>query len=473
MYNIVKDLLILQFVFQSNFLIFANSKNPVTKYPKSNLLKSELNVDTKKKGWGNQLIASHTKKLTPNIDKLGFLSILLPWLYFMSTSLQIPSLPKYINYVVNNGNINVSPESARVYGNLQGIDSLFTFLSVNAIGLLSDKYGRKPFMIYSSLGLGLAFSLILNVKTPTIFYIAAMIDGCTSCMLSQAQAYITDCTEKNKISVELGKFQGFAVGMAFFFGVPLGGILSSKVSLKAPLLAAISLCIINVFLIKLFLPESLDTGKVKNNKIEWMNANPLGAIKMFCRNFKFAIAGVVYFLLQLAQSGLQGTWINYLQHRFGWSGAVSGMTLMIVGLVVAVLPSYVVPAFGVRNSILYGLILYSFSMAGLGASNHPFCILFLMPLLSAGASALPILLGYLSSQVDSNEIGALQGAADTLRTMAGIVGYPLMSAVFAYSIKGDINVPGGALYLGAAFSALAAVLFYFTQYKSDNEHTKK
>ena len=41
MYNIVKALLILQFVFQSNFIIFANSKNPVTKYPKPNLLKSD------------------------------------------------------------------------------------------------------------------------------------------------------------------------------------------------------------------------------------------------------------------------------------------------------------------------------------------------------------------------------------------------------------------------------------------------
>ena len=39
------------------------------------------------------------------------------------------------------------------------------------------------------------------------------IDGCSSCMLSQAQAYVADITGSGKdISIALGQFQGFAVG---------------------------------------------------------------------------------------------------------------------------------------------------------------------------------------------------------------------------------------------------------------------
>ena len=150
---------------------------------------------------------------SPKAKRQALLSTLLPWLYFMSTSLQIPSLPKYVNYVVNKGDIDVSPESAAAYGILQGMDSLFTFLSVNAVGILSDKYGRKPFMIYSSVGLGAAFSIILNAKNVDLFYLAAAIDGCSSCMLSQAQAYVADITGSGEdISIALGQFQGFAVG---------------------------------------------------------------------------------------------------------------------------------------------------------------------------------------------------------------------------------------------------------------------
>ena len=150
---------------------------------------------------------------TPRAKRQAILSVLLPWLYFMSTSLQIPSLPKYVNYVVNKGDTAVTPESAAAYGMLQGIDSLFTFLSVNAVGLFSDKYGRKPFMMYSSAGLGAAFAMILNAQNVNIFYLAAAIDGCSSCMLSQAQAYVADITGSGEdISIALGQFQGVAVG---------------------------------------------------------------------------------------------------------------------------------------------------------------------------------------------------------------------------------------------------------------------
>ena len=144
--------------------------------------------------------------------------------------------------------------------------------------------------------------------------------------------------------------------MAFFFGVPLGGILSSNVGITAPLMLGIALCIFNVFALSIFLPESIDTRSLllKSKNINLADANPLGAMKMFARNSKFALNALVYFLLQLAQSGLQVTWINYLQHKFGWSGTKSGLTLMIVGIVVAVLPQYVIPFFGVKNSVLLG-----------------------------------------------------------------------------------------------------------------------
>jgi hypothetical protein len=85
--------------------------------------------------------------------RFSVLSILLPWLYFMSTSLNIPSLPKFVNAVINKGSTDVTDASATVYGNLAGIDALFTFLSVNLVGVLSDRFGRRPFMLMSSIGM--------------------------------------------------------------------------------------------------------------------------------------------------------------------------------------------------------------------------------------------------------------------------------------------------------------------------------
>lgn len=105
-----------------------------------------------------------TSKLNSNslnqVRRNKFLSIALPWLYFMAVNMNLPNLPKFINYVINNGNTNVSGASQQMYGALSGFDAFFTFLSVNAFGCLSDVYGRKPFMMYSAFGLGMSFTLL-------------------------------------------------------------------------------------------------------------------------------------------------------------------------------------------------------------------------------------------------------------------------------------------------------------------------
>jgi hypothetical protein len=116
------------------------------------------------------------------------LAVFLPWLYFMANQLNTATLPKYVNWVISKGlSDQVSEKSATVYGNVAGLDAFCTFLSVNMVGVLSDRFGRKPFMFLSSAGLGMTYVLYTLAQGPRLFYVAAMIDGLTSCMLSQAQ----------------------------------------------------------------------------------------------------------------------------------------------------------------------------------------------------------------------------------------------------------------------------------------------
>jgi len=52
-----------------------------------------------------------------------------------------------------------------------------------------------------------------------IFYLSAAVDGLTSCMLSQAQAHIADCSPPGAdLSSSLSRFQGIAIGSAFLIG---------------------------------------------------------------------------------------------------------------------------------------------------------------------------------------------------------------------------------------------------------------
>eukprot|EP01031_Cornospumella_fuschlensis_P036370 gene36370-44119_t len=139
---------------------------------------------------------------------------------------------------MNQGDSSVSAGSARVYGNMQGIDALFTFLSVGYIGRLSDRYGRKPFFLLASVGLAISHIILLYAKhaknqSPVLFYLSACIDGLTSCMLSQAQAFVTDQTDGD-VGVSLSRFQGLAVGLAYTLGIPLSALLVHWRGLQAP-----------------------------------------------------------------------------------------------------------------------------------------------------------------------------------------------------------------------------------------------
>jgi MFS family permease len=340
-----------------------------------------------------------------NINKQTLLKgILIPWLYFMAVNMNVPNMPRLINTIVNNGATKVSGEIQRIYGNLSGLDALFTFLSVNAIGCLSDVYGRKPFMMYSAFGLAIGY-LICSRATPTmkwIFYLSGVIDGLTSCMFSQSQAYVSDIGSalNENLSVVLSQFQGLAIGLAFMFGIPFGGLLGTRVGLRAPLYCAAFFCAVCFVSILLFLPESVNITDRKISKSTLQNLNPFGAVGLFLRSRRLIILAAVYILLNIAQAGIQIIWINYLQRVFGWPAEVSAFTLAIVGLTCAVVPRLIIPRIGTRLAIKSGLLTHAASLVLLASTTGQIQLFCTMPLFAIGASTNPTVLGYIAEQVN-------------------------------------------------------------------------
>ena len=79
-------------------------------------------------------------------------AVLHNWLYFLSLGLCIPVLPKVIASTVNDdGAAVITSKSARVAGDVEGVDKLLTFLFVGALGACSDGVGRKPLIALLSL----------------------------------------------------------------------------------------------------------------------------------------------------------------------------------------------------------------------------------------------------------------------------------------------------------------------------------
>ena len=110
-------------------------------------------------------------------------AVLHNWLYFLSLGLCIPVLPKVIASTVNDdGAAVITSKSARVAGDVEGVDKLLTFLFVGALGACSDGVGRKPLIALSALGY--ATTVLVQARATKIahFFAADAIDGLTSCM---------------------------------------------------------------------------------------------------------------------------------------------------------------------------------------------------------------------------------------------------------------------------------------------------
>lgn len=435
--------------------------------------------------FASSAVSSTMKKIPVKTKKLEFLSIFLPWLYFLCTSMNVSTLPGYINSVLSaKGEEKVSQLGVKVYGNLQGFDAFFTFLSVNLVGCLSDVFGRKPFLFLASLGLGTAYALHSIAFNPLHFYLASSIDGLTSCMLSQSQSFITDLTgEETNLGIALSRFQGLAIGMAFLIGIPLGQVLSKMFGRVTPLRASFAICMLNCFLIMWLLPahlqppaattspeEPLSTSDKNEEKpklsliqklktVPWHQANPMGAAWILTKTNKLFLASLAYFCINLAQCGVQATWINYLGHKFNMSAQQAGSTLLLVGIMMAVIPPFAIPALGIARAICLSLLLYSISLIMLSLANSPVQVFIGMPFLAAGASAIPMILGYMTQQANAGEVGALQGAADTVRTVANMVGSPLFAEVFSRCMAETVQRPHWTLRIISTASFAALLLF--------------
>lgn len=345
-----------------NNLVITKSKSHKTKSSSGSLLRRSSFIPI----LSNHDIVAHSNRVMKSHDRVSeaitsALTIILPWLYFLSISMNMPSFPKYVNWCVNKGDSTVSPLSQKVYGDYSGLDSFFTFLAVNFIGCLSDSFGRKPFLMLSAGGLGLSYLVSLfAVRSHYLFYVAGCIDGLTSSMFAQAQAYATDrsrsrdlINSKDKyksqsetvaLSDVIGRFQGLAIGFAFILGIPLNMALTARGSYRNPILISVVFCAVSCIGTWLLLPESLPfktdaAGRVIRKPVVWRDANPLGALKLFSsRGSRLGLGALAYFFINLSHTGMSVVWINYLGKRFGWSSHQAGAAFMLLGVMVIFIP---------------------------------------------------------------------------------------------------------------------------------------
>lgn len=378
----------------------------------------------------------------------GFRFVLaVVFLDMLGIGLAVPVLPLLVGDFVTSKDLQ-----AHWYGILAAVFGLTQFLCMPLLGALSDKVGRRPILILSSVGLGLNFLVTAWAPTLAWLFLGRLIGGAFSASMSTASAYASDVSSHENRAKTFGMI-GAAFGLGFICGPMIGGLLGG-VNYHLPFYVGAGLCFANALFGYLFVPESLSADK--RGTFSLAKANPFASLtRLFARR---DIGGliVVFGLSTFAQFLLQTSWVLYTYFKFGWGPQQNGIALFCVGLTAAVvqagLLSKLMKKFGEMRLSLLGLAsgTLAFVAYGLATEGWMFYAIIFANLLSFAAG--PAMQAIVSKATDPREQGALMGSLQSLSSLSIVVA-PLVSSQILAEVShlsmADWRV-GSPFYLAAA-----------------------
>ena len=373
----------------------------------------------------------------------------------MAVGIIAPVLPKLI-IDFRGGDV---ASAAWYVGVFATIWAAMQFIFSPIIGAASDRFGRRPVILLSNLGLGLDYILMAVAPTLGWLFVGRMVSGITSASYPTAGAYIADVTPQSERAGRFGML-GAAFGLGFIVGPAVGGLLGG-IDLRLPFWVAGGLSLVNTAYGFLILPESLPRDRRRPFSLR--GANVLAAFKLLKSHPELLGMAALLLVMGLAHEALPNTFVLYADQRYGWSESQVGVVLALIGVASVVVSMMLVKPLvrrlGERRAALFGLFcgMAAFLVFGLAPTGGLFLGgIALMALLGL---ANPSLQALMSHRISPSEQGQLQGSLGSIRALTGMLGPMLFTQVFAAAVRhGDLHLQGAAFLLSAALLLLATLI---------------
>jgi MFS transporter, DHA1 family, tetracycline resistance protein len=370
----------------------------------------------------------------------------------------MPVLPRLIMELTGVG----IDRAARFGGGLGFVYALVQFFCAPVLGNLSDRFGRRPVLLYAVLSLGVDYFIMGLAPTIVWLFLGRTIAGVAGASFTPAYAYVADITPPQRRAQNFGLMSA-AFGIGFILGPAIGGLLGSF-GPRAPFFAAGTLALANFALGCFVLPESLPLEKRRT--FHWARANPLGTLRQM-RQYPLVLLTLGALLLwQLAHQVLPSTWAFYTIEKFHWTDRQVGASLAFVGLLMAlaqgVFTRVLVPWLGgERRAALIGMAAAFLAYVGYALATQGWMMYAVGLTTFFFALTYPSMNALASQQIPANAQGELQGAVASLYSLSSIIGPPLLTQIFSRFSDRTARVyfPGAAFLTAAGLTVLCAVLF--------------
>lgn len=381
----------------------------------------------------------------------------------------VPVLPELLEELTGGSVAN----AAVIGGYLVFTYAFMQFVFSPVLGNLSDRFGRRPVLLCSLLGL--TFDYLMMSIAPVVWYlfIGRVIAGVAGAAVATATAYMADITPPHKRTQRFGLI-GAAFGLGFIIGPVIGGELG-ELGPRVPFYAAAGLAFANFLFGVFVLPESLP--KHSRRKFDIRRANPFGAI-IALRQYPVVLWLLAVLLcFSLAAQALPTVFSYFTVEVFQFTSSNIGRALGAFGIGFAICQAFLVGPMvkrvGEPPVAILGLLAAIVAFVGVAFTAEVFYLYVFIMVGAVSGLAAPAINGVLSRQVPDNAQGELQGAVNAANSLATIIGPLAATQIFSYFTSAPAS-PGyfpGAPFLAAAICVgLALVVFSIAAWKFELSH---
>ena len=308
--------------------------------------------------------------------------------------------------------------SPLVIGLLFASFSLSQLVASPILGDLSDRWGRRPVLIFSLLGTVVSFVMLALATSLSMLFAARIVDGLSGGNITTARAYIADITTEENRAKAFGLL-GAAFGLGFIVGPGLGAALS-HLSYTAPIWAAAVITVVATAVAFFWLPETVHRAHAGGR-------SPWGALAELWQRAHLRVLFTIDFAYWTAFAVYQTTFALFGARRFGFDAAHTGYLLSAFGVLGVVVQGAmvgpIVAVLGERRTLAMGLL---FAALGWGGSAVTHSLPVFVAMLVPGAIGIGLCNATLSALVSKSagphEQGRVQGAAGGLESLGRTIG---------------------------------------------------
>lgn len=397
-------------------------------------------------------------------DRRNLLALAL--IVFIDTAgigLIVPVMPGLIEGLTGRG----IDRAAEIGGWLLFAYAVMQFLFAPVIGGLSDRFGRRPVLIATLGLLGIDYALMAWAPTLGWLFVGRIIAGVMGASWAAANSCIADSIAPDQRGAAFGMLGG-AGAAGFVLGPAIGGLIG-QFGDRLPFVAAALMCGAGTLFALLGFRETLP--REKRRRFDPLRANPFGSIARMSRIPVVIGMLCAIFFMQFASQSQVSVWAYFGALKFGWTPIVIGLTVTLFGVLL-----------GITQGMLSGRAIARFGAVRTASISLSFAIPAFLIIAFAPTTALviagmvvgaipgmcfPAMQQIMSSRVDEDAQGELQGAIASTISLTAVIGPPVMTGVFgAFADPVGLYFPGAPFLLAAALMLIATTILFWALRRS-------